>query len=85
MLLFSCWVPSLQRSLQLSLAVQLSGKAHEDSDYATMNAVVHWSLGAETDTSGEVVKAVTIFVFHLAAIGCSIRTVVIMWHVHSLN
>jgi len=31
----------LGRSLQLSLAVQLSEKIHEDSDYTAMIAVVH--------------------------------------------
>ena len=65
-----CWFNAEDFILKVTLDLPL----HEDSDYATMNAIVHWSLGTETDTSGEVVKAVTIFFFHLAAIGCSIRT-----------
>ena len=29
------------RAIRISLAIQLSGKAHEDSDYTAMNTVVH--------------------------------------------
>jgi len=50
----------LGRSLPLSLAVQLSEKVHEDSDYTAMIAVVHWCLRAETHPGGEVVCAVII-------------------------
>ena len=39
--------PLLKHTLQLLLAVQLSGKPHEDSDYTAVNAVAHWRLGAK--------------------------------------
>ena len=38
------WSPLLKRLIRFSLAVQLSGKAHDNSDYTAMNAVVHWHL-----------------------------------------
>ena len=52
--------PLLKRSLPLSLAVQLSGKAHEDSDYTALNAFVDWCLHAETHPGGEVVSTLII-------------------------
>ena len=61
MLLSSCWSPLLKHLLQLSLAVQLLGKTHKDSDYTAMVAVVHWCLGAETHPGSEVVISVIIF------------------------
>ena len=51
-------------------------KAHEDSDYTAMNAVVHWHLGAKTRAhpGGKVVSTVIIFVFLMAAIARSTQT-----------
>jgi len=49
----------LKCSLRLSLAVQLSRKSHEDSDYTAMITVVQWHLHAETHPGGKVVSAVT--------------------------
>ena len=54
-------LPLLKQSLRLSLALKLSGNAHEGSDYTAMNAVMHWCMGAETHPGGEVVIAVMIF------------------------
>ena len=56
-LLSSCLPPLLERSLWLSLEVQLSGKADKDSDYA----IVHWRLSAKTHPGGEVMSIVIIF------------------------
>ena len=56
-------LPLLDQSLQLLLALKLSGNAHEGSDYTAMNAVMHWCLGAKTHPAGKVVSAVIIFVF----------------------
>jgi len=51
--------PTLFKHLfRLSLAAQLSGKAHEDFDHTLM----HWCLCPETDNGGE------LFVLPLAAI-----------------
>ena len=40
-LLSRCWLPLLERSLQLPLAVAFLGKAHKDSDHTSVIAVVH--------------------------------------------
>jgi len=48
--------------LQCLLAVQLSGKAHKDSDYTAMSAIVYWRLHAKTHPGGKVVSAVITFV-----------------------
>ena len=37
----SPWLPLLERSLRLPVAVPFLGKAHEDSDHTAMIAVVH--------------------------------------------
>ena len=46
-LLSSHWLALFKHSLWVSLAIQLSREAHEDSDYTTINAIVYWRLGAE--------------------------------------
>ena len=43
--------------------VELSGKAHEDSDYTAMITIMHWCLHAKTHPGGEVVNAVIICCF----------------------
>lgn len=65
-LLSSCRATLFECLLPLSLSVQLSGKAHEHSDYTTMNTVVQWCLGAETHLGGKVCN--NFFVFLLAPI-----------------
>ena len=37
----SPWLPLLERSLRLPVAVPFLGKAHEDSDHTAVIAVVH--------------------------------------------
>ena len=64
--------PLLERMLWLPLAIQLSGKNHEDSDYTAMNAVMH--LDAKTHPSGEVVSVVIIFCLLPATTACSTQT-----------
>ena len=76
-------VPSatmLERSLWLSLPVQLLRRAHEDSDHTVVIAVVHWRLHVETHRAGTVVSTVTMFCLPF---GCHCRfdrlSMVIMW------
>ena len=54
-----CRLPLLKCLLWLSLAVQLSRKSHEDSDYTAMITVMQWRLHVETLHGGEVMSAVT--------------------------
>ena len=56
----SPWLPLLERSLRLPVAVPFLGKAHEDSDHTAVIAVVHRRLHAKTHRAGEVVSAVTV-------------------------
>ena len=57
-----------------SLAIQLSRKAHEDSDYNTMITIIHWHLYAKTypvcEVVGTVKKKACLL---LTAIACSIQ------------
>ena len=46
------WLPLLERSLRLPVAVPFIGKAHEDSDHTAVIAVIHWRLHAETHRAG---------------------------------
>ena len=57
-----CRQPLLEHPTSTSLSVQLSGKAHEDSDYTAMNSIVYWRLSAKTHPSGEIVSTV-LFLF----------------------
>jgi len=43
-LLSSCGPPLLEHPLQLSLAVELSRKAHKDSEYTAMITVMNWQV-----------------------------------------
>ena len=44
----SPWLPMLERSLRLPVAVPFLEQAHEDSDHTAVTAVIHWWLHAET-------------------------------------
>ena len=57
--LSSLRLPLFKCLLWLSLAVQLSRKSHEDSDYTAMITVMQWRLHVETHHGGEVMSAVT--------------------------
>ena len=56
----SPWLPLLERSLRLPVAVPFLGKAHEDSDHTAVIAVVYWRLHAKPHRAGEVVSAVAV-------------------------
>jgi len=47
--------PSLERTIQLSSPVYLSGKAYEDCVHIVVIAVVHWCLRAKIHPCGNVV------------------------------
>jgi len=61
--------PSLVCTIQLSSAVKLSGKAHEDSVHIVVIAVMYWCLRVETHTCGHVVSAVMMFCLRFGCCG----------------
>ena len=75
--------PLLKCTIQLTSAVQLSGKAHEDSVQVVVIAVLHWCLCAETHPCGKVVRAVIMFCLrfgrHCSIVLDQLRSVVITW------
>ena len=64
--------PLLEHSVRLSLPVQLSQKAHKDSDHTVVIPVIHGCLCANTHRAGESVSTVIMFCLLLAAIADSI-------------
>ena len=68
MLFVSGPYPLLECLIQLLLAIQLSGKAHKDSDY------IRLVFRSQTHPGGDVLSGVIIFVFVLAATGHPTQT-----------